>query len=181
MWAKILTFKRSKDLNCFSLCALNLFNAQVLQFELNYWNKSTFPQQSNLLRYTCRYILLCFYYVAAETYCGGSEFKYPGYVVNIPYTKPNPKPSLNKCKTAKLQKMYFLMQPCHLNFLICRLQLLCRTVITRDFLKFLASKVRLRTLWATKHTYCLWKPIDMKLDMCDANVQKHQFSNLPAF
>ncbi len=25
------------------------------------------------------------------------------------------------------------------------------------------------------------KPIDMKLDMCDANVQKHQFSNLPAY
>ncbi len=25
------------------------------------------------------------------------------------------------------------------------------------------------------------KPIDMKLDMCDANVQKHQFSNLSAF
>ncbi len=27
-----------------------------------------------------RYILLCFYYVATGTYCGGSEFKYPGSV-----------------------------------------------------------------------------------------------------
>ncbi len=47
--------------------------------------------------------------------------------------------------------------------------------------EFLASKTRLRTPWATEQTYCLWKPIDMKLDTCDANVQKHQFSNLPAF
>ncbi len=44
--------------------------------------------------------------------------------------------------------------------------------------ELLASQVCLRTPWATEQTYCLWKPIDMKLDMCDANVQKHQFSNL---
>ncbi len=53
MWAKIITIKRTKDLNYFSLCALNLFNTQVSQFELNYWNKWTFPQHSNLLRCTC--------------------------------------------------------------------------------------------------------------------------------
>ncbi len=47
--------------------------------------------------------------------------------------------------------------------------------------KLLISQVRLRTPWATVQTYRLWKPIDMKLDMCDANVQKHQFSNLPAY
>ncbi len=29
-----------------------------------------------------RYILLCFYYVPTETYCGGSEFKYPGSVMD---------------------------------------------------------------------------------------------------
>ncbi len=29
MWAKIITIKRSKDLNYFNLCALNLFNTQV--------------------------------------------------------------------------------------------------------------------------------------------------------
>ncbi len=50
MWAKIITIKITKDLNYFSLCALNLFNTQVSQFELNYWNKGTFPQHSNLLR-----------------------------------------------------------------------------------------------------------------------------------
>ncbi len=50
MWAKIITIKRTKD---FSLCVLNLFNTRVPQFELNYWNKWTFPRYSNLLRCTC--------------------------------------------------------------------------------------------------------------------------------
>ncbi len=58
MWAKIITIKRTKDLNYFSLCALNLFNTRVSQFELNYWNKWTFPRRSNLLRCTC--IWICF-------------------------------------------------------------------------------------------------------------------------
>ncbi len=53
MLAKIITIKRTKDLNYFSLCALNLFNTRVSQFELNYWNKWTFPWHSNLLRCTC--------------------------------------------------------------------------------------------------------------------------------
>ncbi len=50
MWAKIITIKRTKDLNYFSLCAFNLFNTRVSQFELNYW---TCPRHSNLLRCTC--------------------------------------------------------------------------------------------------------------------------------
>ncbi len=41
--------------------------------------------------------------------------------------------------------------------------------------ELLTSQVHLRTPWATKQTYRLWKPINMKLDMCDANAQKHQF------
>ncbi len=55
MWAKIITIKRTKDLNYFSLCALNLFNTRVSQFELNCWNKCTFPRHSNLLRCTWRW------------------------------------------------------------------------------------------------------------------------------
>ncbi len=47
--------------------------------------------------------------------------------------------------------------------------------------ELLTSQVRLHTPWALEQTYHLWKPIDMKLDMCDANIQKHQFSNLPAY
>ncbi len=50
---KSITTKRTKDLNYFSLCALNSCNTQVSQFELNYWNKWTFPQHSNLLSCTC--------------------------------------------------------------------------------------------------------------------------------
>ncbi len=42
MWAKIITIKRTKDLNYFSLCALNLFNTRDLQFELNYWINKLF-------------------------------------------------------------------------------------------------------------------------------------------
>ncbi len=53
MWAKIITITRTKDLNCFCLCAWNLFNTRVSQFESNYWNKWTFPRHSNLLRCTC--------------------------------------------------------------------------------------------------------------------------------
>ncbi len=53
MWAKIITIKRTKELNYFSLCALNLFNTRVSQFELNYWNKWTFPPHYNLWRCTC--------------------------------------------------------------------------------------------------------------------------------
>ncbi len=58
MWAKIITIKRTKDLNYFSLCAFHLFNTRVSQFEFNYWNKWTFPRHSNLLRCTCIYIYI---------------------------------------------------------------------------------------------------------------------------
>ncbi len=59
MWAKIITIKRTNDFNYFSLCAFNLFNTRVSQFELNYWNKWTFPRHSNLLRCTCIHTYMC--------------------------------------------------------------------------------------------------------------------------
>ncbi len=55
-------------------------------------------------------------------------------------------------------------------------------LLNRSYMGFepeLTSQVCLCTPWATEQTYRPWKPIDMKLDMCDANVQMHQFSNLP--
>ncbi len=74
------------------------------------------------------------------------------------------------------------MQPCYLYFLICRFELfLSNRSYTRFKTELFTSQVRLCTPWAPEQTYRLWKPIDMKLDMCDANVQKHQFSNLPAY
>ncbi len=39
----------------------------------------------------------------------------------------------------------------------------------------------LRTSRATEQKLPSMKTRDMKLDMCDAKVQKHQFSNLPAY
>ncbi len=69
MWAKIITIKRTKDLNYFSLCALNLFNTRVSQFELNYWNKWTFPQHSNLLRCTCICIWMNEWCIYIALYC----------------------------------------------------------------------------------------------------------------
>ncbi len=66
------------------------------------------------------------------------------------------------------------MQPCYLNILICRFELFRQTVVTGFKPELLTSQVRLRTRWATERTYRPWKPIDMKLDMCDANVQKFQ-------
>ncbi len=156
-------------------------------------------------------------------------------------------------------KTNLLIQPCYLNFLICRFELFCRSVIhligsislssppvagvwwahwrgcpvaavasskwmlhtgggwgetphmivkrfgcttihkkryiIASFIQINASfssytgfepelldcQVRLRTPWPTEQTYHLWKPIDMKLDMYDTNVQKHQFSNLPVY
>ncbi len=84
-----------------------------------------------------RYILLCFYDVATETYCGGSEFNIRGLSLKVnALSCPTPNPTLNlpdsvnKCKTDI--KTYLLMQPCYINFFICRFELLCQTVITRD-------------------------------------------------
>ncbi len=65
--------KRTKDLNYLCLCAFNVFNTKVSQFELNYWNKWTFPQHSNLLRCTCIYIYIYiyrdFFFIGAPPVC----------------------------------------------------------------------------------------------------------------
>ncbi len=149
--------------------------------QVKYVNRGAFL----LCRY--RYILLGFYYVATETYCGGSELKYQGLYLKVnalSCSTPNPTlnqpDSVNKYKTDI--KTYLLMQSYHFSVLICRFELLCRTVTTRD-LKRSSSPPKyvsvLREL--PKQTYWLWKSIDTRLYMCDANIQKHQFSNLPAY
>ncbi len=62
--------KRTKDLNYFSLCALNLFNTQVSQFDLNYRNKWTFPRHSNLWRCTCVCAYIYIYNYFLWRFCG---------------------------------------------------------------------------------------------------------------
>ncbi len=59
------TFRRSFKEKC------SLSDAKT---QVKYVNTGTFLLRRN------RYILLCFYYVAIETYCDGSVFKYPGSV-----------------------------------------------------------------------------------------------------
>ncbi len=107
----------------------------ALKHRLNTWTLACF-YYVDIGTYCC-----VFYYVASGTYCGGSEFKYPG---SVPKSQcsivleicPTPNPTLNlldsvnKCITGI--KTYLLMQPCHFNFLICRFELFCQTVVTRD-------------------------------------------------
>ena len=45
--------KRKKHLKYFTLYVMNLYNIWVSLFELNYWNKLTFPWYSNVFRCTC--------------------------------------------------------------------------------------------------------------------------------
>ncbi len=80
MWAKIITIKRTKDLNYFSLCAFNLFNTRVSQFELNYWNKWTFPPHSNLLRNKA--VRLVFFFVV-QGYISPEYSKWWNHIVSI--------------------------------------------------------------------------------------------------
>ncbi len=46
----------NSPLNYFSLCAFNLFNTRVSQFELNYWNKWTFPRHIYIYIYIYIYM-----------------------------------------------------------------------------------------------------------------------------
>ncbi len=53
----------------------------------------------------------CFYCVATETYCGGSEFKYPGTVAKNEYSIvleicPTPNPTLNLPDSKQIQILY---------------------------------------------------------------------------
>ncbi len=54
----------------------------------------------------------------------------------LSFPRPNPTlnlpDSVNKCKTDL--KTYLLIKPCYFNFLICRFELFCRTVITQDYI-----------------------------------------------
>ncbi len=90
MWAKIITIKRTKDLNYFSLCALHLFNTQVSQFELNYWNKWTFPRHSNLLRCTCTR--------RKGSYCHEDNTR--GELKQLQHTERNMKKLIKECSCA---------------------------------------------------------------------------------
>ncbi len=105
----------------------------AIKHGLNMWTLARF-YYVDIGTYCCVFITLLYVRIAAE-------FKYPGTVIKnvcsiVLEICPTPNPTLNlpdsvnKCKTDI--KMFLLMQPCYFNFLVCRFELLCRTVITRD-------------------------------------------------
>ncbi len=83
-------------------------------------------------------------------------------------TKPN---SVNKCKTDI--KTYLMMQLCHFNFLIVRFELLYQTVITQDSNRRSSPHKYFSVLHELSN-----KPIDTRLDICDANSISFQISKL---
>ncbi len=127
-----------------------------------------------------------FYYIEIGTYYGGSEFKYPWTVIKnecsiVLEICPTPNPSLNlpdsvnKCKTDI--KTHLLMHPCYLNFLICRFELLYRTVVTRDSNQntSLYSVNYQTNLQPTNLQPTVYKNPYIKLDMGNASVQSIRF------
>ncbi len=82
-WSPVLSFHSlwsnpNPNLNYFSLCALNLFNTRVSQFDLNYWNKWTFPRHSYLLR--CTFI---FQYRSLSLSLSLSIYIYIYYIITL--------------------------------------------------------------------------------------------------
>ncbi len=67
------------------------------------------------------------------------------------------------------------MQPCYLNFIICRFELFCRTVITLDSNQSSSSLKYVSVLRELPNKPTVYENIDMKLDMCDANIKSISF------
>ncbi len=73
------------------------------------------------------------------------------------------------------------MKLCNLNFLIYRFELLCRTVITQDSNRSSSSPKYVSVLRELPNKFTVYENTYIRGWICDANVQKHQFSNLPAY
>ncbi len=153
----------------------------ALKHRLNTWTLAHFYYS----RY--RYILLCFYRCYRNCIAAVQNSNIRGLSLKVnALSCPTPNPTLNlpdsvnKCKTDI--KTYLLMQPVpfHLPYMQ-----IWTALSNRDYMNPSSSPLKYVSILqsATEQTYCVWKPIDTKLDMCVwyVNVQKHQFSNLPAF
>ncbi len=151
---------------------------------VQYVNPGTF-----LLRWY-RYVLLCFYYIASGSIATflNSNIRGPSLKVNAlscwNYALHLTQPQTYLIELTNAKLVYNAFVDATVLFKLPYLHI-WSVLSNRSYMGFepelLNSQVHLRTLWATIQTYRLWKPIDMKLDMCDANVQKHQFPNLPAY
>ncbi len=102
----------------------------------------------------------------------------------MPYTKPKSKPT--RPIVLKMHNWYknIFFDMATVPFQLPYMQIWTdssNSIYTGLEPEFLASETRLRTLWATEQTCCLWKPIDMKLDTCDANSSKASVYKSPSF
>ncbi len=148
--------------------------------QVKYMNPGTFL----LRRY--RYILMCFYYVDIGTYwcvfitllqkriaaVQNSNIRGLSLKVNA-LSCPIPNPTLNLPDSVSKCKIDVKTYSFDATMLFKLPYIQIWTVLSnRDYTGFKQELLylRLRTPWATEQTYRLWKPIDMKLDMCDANV-----------
>ncbi len=97
-----------------------------LKHRLNTWPPASFYYVDIAV------FLLCFYRYVLRRFriqiSGVYRYKLMLYHA-LHQTQPYPD-SVNICNTDI--KTYLLMQPCHVNFLMCRFELFCRTVITQD-------------------------------------------------
>ncbi len=101
-----------------------------LKHRLNTWTPARFYYVDIAVFLLCfyRYVLRRFR-IQMSGVCPKKLILYHVYLYALHQTQPYPD-SVNKCKTDI--KTDLLMQPCHFNFLICRFELFCRTVITQD-------------------------------------------------
>ncbi len=105
----------------------------TLKHRLNTWTLARF-YYVDIGTYCCVFITLLQKRIAAVQ---NSNVRGLSLKVNaLSLICPTPNPTLNLPDSVKKGKTdiktYLLMQPCHFNFLICRFELLCQTVITRD-------------------------------------------------
>ncbi len=141
----------------------------ALKHRLNTWTLAHF-YYIDIGTYCCVFIMLLQKRIAAvqNSNIRGLSLKVNALSCPTPNPTLNLADSVNKFKTDI--KMYLFMQPCHFNFLTCRFELVCRTVITWESNR--SSSLYSVSCWTNLPS------IDTRLDMCDANIQKHQFKKI---
>ncbi len=151
----------------------------ALKHRLNTWTLASF-YYIDIGTYCCVFIALLQKRIAVvwNSNIWGLFLKVNALSCLTPNPTLNLPDSVNKCKTDI--KTYLLMQPSYFNFLVCRFERLCWTEITRGSNQSSSPPKYVSVLRELPKKLSLWKPIDTRLDMSDANVQKHPFSNLPA-
>ncbi len=103
----------------------------ALKHRLNTWTLARF-YYLDIGTYCCIFITLLQKLIAAVQNSNIRSLSLKCNALSCPITNSNLNlpDSVNKCKT--YIKTYLLIQPCHFNVLVCRFELLYRTVITQE-------------------------------------------------